>query len=125
METGHGQHAVLVADGNQGMRKMLASMLGHFGAKAVLATGADELPDLVERCQLETAFIDLDLARDEAAALAKKLRQRQPRMKVVIMYTYATRDEIGRLEKEGDLVLLPKPFELSRVRELVCPLSQQ
>ena len=110
---------ILVADKRKGMHAMMRFMLAPFGAQVVTATDADQILALAERHESGIAFIDLGLAHGNALALSRQLRRLAPEITIVMMYAYATQEELAGICGQGNLVLLPKPFELSEIKEIV------
>ena len=98
---------------------MMRFMLAPFGAQIVTATDADQIVALAEQHESAIAFIDLGLAQGNVLALSRQLRRLAPEMTIVMMYAYATQEELAGLRGQGNLVLLPKPFELSEIKEIV------
>ena len=110
---------ILVADKRDGICAMMRFMLAQLGAQVVTASDADQILALAAQHESAIAFVDLDLARGDTLALSQQLRQLRPGMTVVLMYAYATQEELAGICGQDDLVLLPKPFELSEIKEIV------
>lgn len=111
--TGH----VLVVDDDEVVRGVVQSILRSLGCQVTSFSGAPEALAWVDRQapHLDLALLDLRMPRMNGWELLQELRQRDPRLRALIMTAWA--DDLAARQVDPAVVLgvLRKPFELEEL----------
>jgi two-component system, cell cycle sensor histidine kinase and response regulator CckA len=124
-----GNGTILVADDEEGVRSLVASVLEAAGYTVALAADGleaiERLRDLGDEVRL--ILLDLTMPRLGGAEAASELRQVQPSTPIIAMSGYGDIEVMQRFSDAGVDDFLPKPFtpdELAaKVRDLLSPVS--
>jgi PAS domain S-box-containing protein len=124
-----GVGTILVADDEDGVRSLVATVLEEAGYTVVLAENGVEAIERLRALGDGVRLILLDLTMPElgGAEAAMQLRQLQPEVPIVAMSGYGDIEVMQRFSEAAVDEFLPKPFtpeELSaKVRELLSPVA--
>lgn len=116
---------VLVVDDEPGMRRACARMLGRGGFEVVLAGSGREAISLAEAHaeEVQLALVDVDMPEMTGPEVARELKSRWPRLKILFMSGYSSEEvgQAGALERSAPF--LGKPFSAEvleqKVREVL------
>jgi PAS domain S-box-containing protein len=110
---------VLVVDDEQFVRTALCAMLSELGHEVSAASGVDEALGLAEQQEFDLAFTDLAMPRVDGIATATLLKQRWPKVKIILMSGYGF-DTAGERAKNSDAIaaVISKPFSLAEIQEI-------
>jgi PAS domain S-box-containing protein len=109
LEKLEGGTALLVED-NPEVAKVTAQMMEQLGYRVRRAGGAKEALELAEGMAFDLVISDIVMAGPmDGVALARTLRQRQPKLPVVLVTGFSSSVTEGELE----FAVLRKPFEMS------------
>lgn len=103
---------VLLVEDEEGAREGLREALGLLGFPAEAVGSAEAALAVAEKRDFDVLLSDLLLPGMHGWELAKKLQQRWPRLKVIIMSGYAFDEAIRRGVDEGAVRFLQKPFDV-------------
>ena len=104
---------VLVVEDEETARKGLAELLTISGYE-VTAVGSGEVAIALPTSPVPDLLLtDLMLPGIDGAYLAKTLRERWPRLKVVLMSGYTEDEAVRRGVDEGEVRFLQKPFDMA------------
>jgi CheY-like chemotaxis protein len=117
--------AVLVVDGDAGVRRMLAAAFRHWGVPAHFAGDGAEA---VEACRqhgaaIGMALVEVTLPRTDGPSAVAALRLLRPNLPCWLIGSSGSSSPRPDLLKCGVTGLLPKPFDLSSLRRLLDPLA--
>ena len=123
--TGLGESVLLVED-EEGARHGLAEMLTMLGYRVTPASSGEEAETLPADPSFDLLLTDLLLPGMHGGEIARRLRQRWPRLKVIVMSGYAEDEAVRQgLSQEGTH-FLQKPFTLEVLaRELGSALAER
>ncbi|MBI5238923.1 MAG: response regulator [Elusimicrobia bacterium] len=108
----------LIVDDEASVRRVLGRMLKERGWSVTAAAGGREALDLTATARYELAFLDVDLGGEpDGIALAKKLRDRHPRLRIVMMS--GDPDNAAKVSDAGLGAVLEKPFANSAIEGLL------
>jgi CheY-like chemotaxis protein len=106
---------ILVVDDQEEMRDLLSDMLAGEGcAPMTVASAEDALAELA-RSPYDLLLTDLNMPRMDGLALLGRVRERWPRLPVVIITGYGSRSTERRVLREGARAYISKPCTLARV----------
>ncbi len=121
---GTGQSVLLVED-NAPVRHTFERLLTRLGYTVTVAASAEEAEGLALTRSFPLLLTDMSLPGMSGADLAERLRQRQPRVRVILMSGYTEDDEIRRQAAHGSLRFLRKPVDLEALaREVHAALGE-
>jgi nitrogen-specific signal transduction histidine kinase len=125
----HGVGTILVADDEEGIRSLVASVLEEAGYTVELtedgAAAVERLRALGEQVRL--VLLDLTMPILGGSEAATQLRQIQPDVPIVAMSGYGDIEVMQRFSEAGVDDFLPKPFTpdqlASKVRDILAPVT--
>lgn len=113
---------VVVADDDQLLAELVAIMLRRHDLEVIVAVDADSTRSiLADRSDVDVVICDLELGRDNGAALIRELRTGRPRLGAVLVSGHADA-EIREALDGDDVASLQKPFEPNELVEMVDAL---
>ncbi|HEV2211566.1 MAG TPA: response regulator [Verrucomicrobiae bacterium] len=112
---------ILLADGDEPVRKMLSRVLESAGYEAVLAR---DIPEAMEQVQAARPdLLLLDMENPSQQSLLQPLREAEPDLPVILMTGW--RSGANRALRESSGPVLEKPLDLGlllqRIEELLRP----
>jgi two-component system, cell cycle sensor histidine kinase and response regulator CckA len=124
-----GSGTILVADDEEGVRSLVANVLGDAGYTVELAAdgaqAVEKLQGLGDTVRL--VLLDLTMPILSGAETAMELRRMQPEVPIIAMSGYGDIEVMQRFSEAGVNDFLPKPFtpdELAaKVRDTLAPVS--
>lgn len=108
---------VFIVEDDQGFQTSLRDVLEAHGYTAVSAANADEAQETLRRFRPDVVLLDLRLPGKSGEELLHEIRTLNPGAAVLLMTGYAQEYQavVARSLREGALVCLQKPFELSEM----------
>jgi CheY-like chemotaxis protein len=101
---------VLIVDDDADLSETLARLLGRFGHKCLVASSGSEAVHLIDTMAPDLVVTDLHMPGMDGVAVARRARQENPPIPVVIMTAYPTADTRREAQAMGGTVYLAKPF---------------
>jgi two-component system NtrC family sensor kinase len=121
---GTGQRILLVED-HASVRHTFERLLHRLGYEVTAAGSAEEAEGLALTQPFPLLLTDMMLPGLSGADLAERLRQRWPRLQVILMSGYTDDDGIRRHAAHGSLRFLPKPVDVATLaREVHAALGE-
>ncbi len=110
---GHGEH-VLVVEDEEGLRKLMASLLSRMGYTVTLAANGGEALLLVEEKGLTPDLIITDVVMPNMSGkqLIDRLRRNQPQLKVLYMSGYTDNAIVHHGVLDPGTPFIQKPFSI-------------
>ena len=110
---------MLVVEDEDGAREGLAELLTMLGYEVTAVGSGEEAGALPAEPAPDLLLTDLMLPGIDGAALAAGLRDRWPRLKVVLMSGYTEDEAVRRGVEEGAVHFLQKPFDVAALARAV------
>lgn len=104
---------VLVVDDDPTICEFLSEILKNEGYRPFVFTHPHDALDAFEEKEARLAFIDINLPEINGLELAKRLKQKDPRLEVVFITGYGTFDNAIQAIRIGAYDYLRKPFTFS------------
>jgi CheY-like chemotaxis protein len=110
---------VLVADNDERVRRSAHAILGRFGCVVETARDAKEAQTMARLCAYDAILTDIRLPDMTGYEVYSKLRQAQPRARVILMtaFGYDPHHSIVKARQEGLRFVLYKPFRVDQLLE--------
>ncbi len=115
---------VLIVDDEQNLTDLLRRCLARLGPGLdvqVANSGAQAL-NLLDDGQFDLLITDYQMPKINGLQLAKAVRQRYPRVKIILMTAFPSPQVEGVVDKLAVNYYLVKPFSSRDLREIVCQL---
>jgi two-component system, cell cycle sensor histidine kinase and response regulator CckA len=114
------RESVLVVDGNESVRNLIARFLGREGYRVRMAADSDEAlrASATGRESLDLLICDVTLPGLSGPELSAALRPTYPHLRVLFMSGYAAEAALAEAAEKGDS-FLQKPFTLAALSEQV------
>ena len=113
---------VLIVEDDPSVRQVCAEMAGSYGCEVAIADSVPSASLLIKQRTVDVVFLDLRLPGGTGTALLQRIREQQPRARVVVMTAYATAVELMR---GGASDLLQKPFSLEQIKAVLDRAREQ
>jgi two-component system nitrogen regulation response regulator GlnG len=110
---------VLIADDDESIRWVLRKTVTGMGFTADLAADGEEAVALLEKNRYAAAFVDIRMPGVEGIEVLERVGARQSPTRFFIMTAVRRPDVAARSTRAGAAEFLTKPFDLSRVEELL------
>lgn len=111
---------ILVVEDDMDSQVAVCELMGMLGHKVKGVGSAEAALDLLETNNFDVLFTDVSLPGMAGTELAKKALTDQPLLKVIIASGYGL--SLGNV-RDIPATILPKPFDLSRLRQALSSLS--
>jgi PAS domain S-box-containing protein len=106
-----GTETILVVEDDDGLRRMAAEALQHFGFRVLQAPSAeDALSVLDQGGRVDLMLTDIVMPHMSGRELARQLAERRPELKVMFMSGYAEQAAVRQGLIEADQAFISKPF---------------
>ncbi len=116
---------VLIADDDESIRWVLKKTVTAMGFAADLAEDGDKALDLLGRNSYAAAFVDVRMPGVEGIEVLERVQARKSPTRFFIMTAVHRPDIAARSTRAGAAEFLTKPFDLSRIEELLRDLSRE
>lgn len=109
---------ILIIDDEIGPRESLRILLKDDHTVTVTESPAAGL-ELLERRRPDLVIIDLKMPEMNGIELLRRIRQREPALKVFVLTGYSTPETVREAESLGVSAYLNKPFDIFELRRLI------
>lgn len=117
-----GGAVVLVVDDEEAVRRMVTAALTEAGYEVVTATnGVEALKRLGERPDIDLVLLDVMMPQMDGAQALRLLRDRAPKIRVVLTSGYGERPVLDWLRMSDKVDFLKKPY---RVEDVVAKVGE-
>lgn len=115
----------LVVDDEPGIRRVLSRALTRLGHTVLLATTGEEACDVLDTSRVDVVMMDLRMPSMSGQTLYHAIASRWPELvgRVVIMSGDLEADDHESWLSLHDLPLLPKPFDIAELVDLITRLT--
>ncbi len=117
-DEGADQINVLVIDDEEGVRRLLAEVIGRQEHQVVAVSSAEEALALLPFWTFQVAFIDHRLPGMDGLVLAEYLRRSNPDM-AIAMISGAVDGRVERKSRDLSIRFIPKPFGIDEVLQVI------
>jgi two-component system nitrogen regulation response regulator GlnG len=115
---------ILIADDDESIRWVLKKTVDGMGFEADLAEDGDEALALLAKNSYAAAFLDVRMPGVEGIEVLERVQARKSSTRFFILTAVRRPDIAARSTRAGAAKFLTKPFELSRIEELLQNLAQ-
>lgn len=117
--TGSEEPAVLIIDDNLDLAENLKEVLEEDGLRVTVSGSGRDAMALVPKLRPRVVLTDMRMPGMTGVDVLRGIRERWPRIPVVLLTAYAHDALLDEAREEGVLTVLPKPVDLDRLREVV------
>jgi CheY-like chemotaxis protein len=118
-ETSGGRWRVLVVDDEAAVRDMLQDVLSAAGHGVATAADADAAVAQLEAGRYDAVLVDLGLAALSGVDLARKVRDHDPHLAVIMISGWGREEELAALDPDLVDLTATKPVDPARLEELL------
>ena len=125
-------YKVLVVDDNETNRTVLENMLSAWGMKVTLAHSGRQALDILlteppTDLDIDLALVDMHMPELDGLSMVEILRRsrRYPQLKLVLLSSLSSEDEVRRAQDAGFDSVLRKPLRKAELRQTLQSLSTQ
>ena len=116
---------LLVVDDDAVFREELGELLRDEGHEVAVAPSAPKALDVLAAGDFDVVLTDLKMPRQSGLDLLHEVRQRWPRILVVMITGYATVESAVEAMKSGAFDYLRKPFQPDQVRQVLALIEEE
>jgi CheY-like chemotaxis protein/DNA-binding transcriptional ArsR family regulator len=116
---------VLVVDDDAVFREELATLLSDWGHQAEPISSGPKALEALEANEVDAIFSDIRMPRLNGIELLRQVRERWPRVYVVMVTGYATVETAVEAMKLGAFDYLRKPFRTEDVQKILALIDEQ
>jgi len=114
---------VLVVDDDDQIRDILADMLNINGHRTVSCSDGYAALEAVERERFDMLITDLGMPGMSGLELAGAVHEKLPKMPIAMITGWGTQLNKEEVALKGILAILPKPFHIKDIKQLVDDLA--
>ncbi len=123
---------VLVVDDNETNRTVLENMLSAWGMRVTLAHDGQDALDILmahprQDADFDLALVDMNMPRLDGQGLAEALKAsgRYPNLKMVLLSSVSSPDDVRRAQEAGFQRFVPKPLRKGELRQAILGISAE
>jgi len=114
---------VLVVDDDRDMVRTLCGILRLHGWQSTAAYSGEEAIAAIEQRAYTAVLMDVRMPGLNGVEAFQQIRRTRPNLPVILMTAYAAHELIAQAERDGVLMVLPKPLPIARVTEALSRLG--
>ena len=113
------QTTILVVDNNSSVRETMSSLLTVLGIKSVGCECGQEALASVRTASFDGIISDVVMPEMSGFELTTELKQQAPKLPVILMSSYASKELEKEAKSVGAVGLMSKPFKVNTVAQLL------
>lgn len=110
---------ILLVEDETVMRESVRDWLTDAGYQVATAEDGEEALKTIGKQEFGLIILDLRLPGKDGLEVLREARERQPRLKGVVITAYPSVETAVEAIKRGAVDYLPKPFDLNRLEEII------
>lgn len=110
---------VLVADDQQGIRRLLEEVCSCLGYQAVTAENGREALRLMDEHEFRVALVDFHMPGMNGIETLEKIQARIPEIKCILMTGFGESEIVEETNTALVYDILPKPFDIDDLQALL------
>ncbi len=122
---GAGRPCVLVVDDETAILDLFAKNLRAEGIEVAVAENGEQALQACRERDFGVVFLDLKLPEMNGVEVMKRIKDRQPDARIVIMTGFPTDPLVEQAAKLDPVMILPKPFDIEQIMRTLHPLGHQ
>ncbi|MGE5450842.1 MAG: response regulator [Acidobacteriota bacterium] len=123
---------VLVVDDNETNRTVLENMMSAWGMRVTLACDGQDALDILmahpkQDADFDLALVDMSMPRLDGQGLAEAIKAsgRYPNLKMVLLSSVSSPDDVRRAQEAGFQRFVPKPLRKGELRQAILGISAE
>ncbi len=113
----------LVVDDDEGVRRFMASALEDMGWRSVVVESGELALGQLKESRFDTIFLDLVMPGLNGAETFRRIREKDPAVRVVIITGYPDSAILMKALKSGPFVVMQKPLILEELRMVLSQVA--
>jgi ATP-dependent Lon protease len=113
---------VLVLDDEPVVGERLKASLERSGFAVDAFASSREALSALENAHYDLLVTDLKMSAPDGMDVLREAQRLQPAIKCVVITGFATRETAQEASRSGAVVFLPKPFKISRLKQVLFEL---
>lgn len=116
---------IVVVEDHDELRQITVETLEAIGHHVIGIGCAEELVELPRALQIDLMLIDLNLPGEDGVSLARRMRQTQPNIGIIMLTARAKVSEITQGYENGADIYLTKPTTMQELSAAIVALSRR
>lgn len=113
------EEKILIVDDQYGIRILLNEVLKKEGYTTFQAANGVKALEIVDEHSPDLVLLDMKIPGMDGIEILKRMRQKEPDIRVIIMTAYGELDMIQEARELGALTHFAKPFDIDDIRRTV------
>ncbi len=114
-----GKEKILVVDDDEGVRNMLADLIGVFGYQPIVASNGRDALSLLEKHEVALIISDIKMPVMDGIEMLKQAKARYPNLGVILITGYRPEYSWNEVMKAGASGYITKPFDIDTIEKKV------
>jgi len=110
---------ILIVDDNPEQCEILSELVSELGHKAYTAADGELALQLFQERRIDLVITDIKMPRMDGMALLEKIRQRDPKVRVIVVTGFPSSETILRTIENDGYTYLVKPVKLKSMAALI------
>ncbi|HEX5475695.1 MAG TPA: response regulator [Vicinamibacterales bacterium] len=115
--------SVLVVDDDRQMVKTLCGVLRLKGWDTTAAYSGEEAVEAVKTGAFSAVVMDVRMPGLDGVGAFRQIRRLAPRLPVILMTAYAAHELLAQAERDGVLMILPKPLPITQLTQVLADVG--
>ncbi|RLB22537.1 MAG: response regulator, partial [Deltaproteobacteria bacterium] len=116
---------ILIAEDDVAVASVLTESIQHWGYSAENADTCKDVLDKVKQKRFDLILLDIFLPDGEGHRLIPQLKELWPKVRIITMTGYNTREMEREVREQGILYYMIKPFDPMALKELLDHISRK
>ncbi len=122
---GNPKATILVLDDEPIVGERLKPALERADFAVQTCTSSEEALEILRRETFDVLITDLKMSGPDGMDVMREAQKLQPKIKVVVITGFATRQTFDEAMRQGAVEFIAKPFKMSQLRNLLLTLVGQ
>ena len=114
-----GKAKILIVDDDEGVREMLADLLGAFGYQTIVACNGREALSLLKKHEVSLVISDIKMPVMDGIEMVKQIKARYPHLGVILVTGYKPDYSWNEVMRAGASDYVTKPFDINMIEKKV------
>ncbi|MHA1378071.1 MAG: response regulator [Candidatus Helarchaeota archaeon] len=110
---------LIIVDDNIEICETLKDIFDDIGYKVTIANNGYDVIELIRSDGYDFILMDIKMPGINGVETFKKIKEINPKLKVIMMTAYSLDDLINEAKKEGAYAIFNKPLDIKRIIRLI------
>ena len=112
----------MVVDDDMAVRDFLYRFLTKEGFEVKLVMSGESAVDVLMKGDFNIVFLDIRMPFVDGITVYKRLKDKKPELKFVLMSGYAVEDLLKEILNQDNVFYIKKPFDINELKEIISKI---